>query len=339
MTTRLAIVGSGANGSCVAADLVAAGLDVALIDQWPEHVEAMRRGGLTVRMPDRELHVAVDAFHLCDVASFTGRFDVVLVMVKAYDTGWAARLIAPYLAADGVMAGLQNAMTAGEIAEVAGPGRSLGCVVELSAELFTPGVAVRNTPPERTWMALGALDPAGETKIAAVRDILANAAAVEISDDILSAKWMKLVVNCMGLGPVAMLGLPVGEAAKVPGFREFILKAGGEALAAGRRQGHRITPIFGLREQDIDRTNRLLETLFDKLVGDIGPTARDCVYQDHLKGRYSEVDRINGLVVDNSPPGGAPANQAVTEITRRIRSGALRPDPSNLPLALEMLSS
>jgi len=187
--------------------------------------------------------------------------------------------------------------------------------------------------------ALGALDAAADAKIEKVRDILANAATVEISNDILSAKWMKLVVNCMGLGPVAMLGLAVGEAAKVPGFREFILKAGGEALAAGRRQGYRITPICGLREPDIGKTNRLLETLFDKLVGDIGPSARDCVYQDHLKGRYSEVDLINGLVVGNSPPGSARANEVVTEITRRIQRGELRPDPSNLSLALEMLSA
>jgi 2-dehydropantoate 2-reductase len=36
---KIAIIGTGANGSCIAADLTNAGLDVTLIDQWPEHVK------------------------------------------------------------------------------------------------------------------------------------------------------------------------------------------------------------------------------------------------------------------------------------------------------------
>ena len=61
--------------------------------------------------------------------------------------------------------------------------------------------------------------------------------------------------------------------------------------------------------------------------------------QDHLKGRYSEVDLINGLVAEESEQNGrlAPANAAVTAITRRIRDGELEPDPSNLDLALDLM--
>ena len=42
MDKKIAVLGTGANGSCVAADLTNAGLDVVLIDQWPAHIEAMR---------------------------------------------------------------------------------------------------------------------------------------------------------------------------------------------------------------------------------------------------------------------------------------------------------
>ena len=48
---KIGIVGTGANGSCIAADLTRAGLDVSLIDQWPEHVNAMRQSGITIVMP------------------------------------------------------------------------------------------------------------------------------------------------------------------------------------------------------------------------------------------------------------------------------------------------
>jgi 2-dehydropantoate 2-reductase len=43
------------------------GFDVVLIDQWPAHVEAMRRVGLPVVLPDREQPITVEAHRLCDL--------------------------------------------------------------------------------------------------------------------------------------------------------------------------------------------------------------------------------------------------------------------------------
>ena len=46
MAMRIGIIGAGAIGSIVGGMLTKAGHDVTLIDQWPEHVEAMKRPGL-----------------------------------------------------------------------------------------------------------------------------------------------------------------------------------------------------------------------------------------------------------------------------------------------------
>jgi 2-dehydropantoate 2-reductase len=64
------------------------------------------------------------------------------------------------------------------------------------------------------------------------------------------------------------------------------------------------------------------------------------VLQDHLKGRYSEVDLINGLVVEEASKRGkkAPANAAIAAITKRIQDGSLKPDVSNLELARAMIA-
>ena len=341
MIKNIAVFGTGANGSCIAADLIHAGRDLSLIDQWPEHVETMRRDGLHIQMPEDALQVAAKAYHLCDVAAFTDPFDLIIIAVKAYDTRWTAQLAEPHLAGDGLMIGIQNAMTAGDIREIAGPARTLGCVIELSSEIFTPGRVQRNTPPAKTWFGLGCLDGGPGERLEEVAEILGHAGAVSVSDDIVSAKWMKLVVNTMCLGPMAMLGLNQQEAAKLPGMRDLAVRVGTEALAAGQTRGHKIVPIFGLGPEDVADTNRLLEKLLDKLFSDIGPKARDCVLQDHLKGRYSEVDQINGLVVQDYEARGAsaPANAVIVEITRRSRAGELAPDPANLDLAREMLAA
>ncbi len=341
MSKKIAVVGTGANGGGVAAELTRAGLDVVLIDQWPEHVEAMRANGLELNFPDETVVVPVNAYHLCDVCTLNQMFDYVLVMVKAYDTRWACELIKPYLKEDGLLVGVQNAMMLNDIEEIVGPERTLGCVMEMSSEIFTPGVIQRNTTHAHTWFGLGAVNEATEPRVGEIEALLKHVGQVSISSEIISAKWMKLVVNTMCLGPFAMMGLTLYEAMKIPGMREFTLRAGTEALAVGQRIGHTIQPIFGLTEDDVKDTNRLLEKMLDKLAADIGPAARDCVLQDHLKGRYSEVDLINGLVVEEGAQTGqpTPVNAAVTEITRQIQRGELEPDPSNLERALELVNA
>jgi 2-dehydropantoate 2-reductase len=107
---------------------------------------------------------------------------------------------------------------------------------------------------------------------------------------------MKLIVNAMTMGPRSILGLRAVEAMNIDGMRELALKIGEEALLIGQKMGFRPEPIFGLKQKDIEQSNRLLELLLDKIINDVGPHARDAVLQDHLKGRLSEVDLINGLI-------------------------------------------
>jgi 2-dehydropantoate 2-reductase len=339
---KIAVLGTGANGSCIAANLVHAGRDVVLIDQWPEHVETMRRDGLRIthaNAADGELHLPVRAFHLCDIATSTQPFDVVLLAMKAYDTRWACELIKRHLAPAGMLIGMQNAMAAEVIADVVGSDRTIGCVVELSSEMFTPGLVRRNTPPAKTWIGLGPLPGGSDSRLAEMQALLAPVGKVEIKPNILAAKWMKLVVNAMCLGPFAMVGMPLIDALKVPGMRDLIIEVGEEAMRVGHDLGHPVEPIFGLTESELAGANRPAEKLFDTLAAHVGPgRSRNTVLQDLLKGRKSEVDMINGLVVEESERRGyaAPANARVADIVRQIEAGTLRPDAANMAKAIDV---
>jgi len=332
---KIAVLGTGANGSCIAASLIDAGLDVTLIDQWPAHVETMRACGLKISMPDREQHVTVRAHHLCDVCTFQEPFDVVLLAVKAYDTRWACELIKPHLKPDGIIIGMQNCMVADIIREVIGPARNIACVIELSSEMFTPGQVKRNTPPQKTWIGLGLLEGGPGHRLEEMQKLLSPIGKVEIKDNILAAKWTKLVVNAMCLGPFAMVGLTLLDAVKLPGMRDLIIEVGNEAMHAGQHLGYQLEPIFGLSPADLAGSNRPAELLFDTLASHIGPgRGRNTVLQDFLKGRPSEVSMINGMVAaENEKRGRAsPANARVAEISRQIEAGLLKPSPDNMTL-------
>ena len=341
MDRKIAVLGTGANGSCVAADLTNAGLDVVLIDQWPAHVEAMRAGGLHITLRQGEIHAKVRAHHLCELAAMHQVFDLVFLVTKAYDTRWHAELIKPYLKPDGFLVGLQNGMMADVIADVVGASRTLGCVPELSSHCFVPGHVKRNTAPDRTWFALGSFHPSTDGREEEVAAILRHAGKVEITRKILAAKYMKLVLNAMTLGTIAMTGGELSDR-QPEGMQDLMMRLGSEALEVGKALGHPIVPIFGLTAAEIEGSNNLLMRLVDKVNHDIGPgRGANTTLQDHMKGRRSEVDLINGLVVEEGRKRGipTPANATLVEVTRRIYMGELKPDPANLAIAVELLNA
>jgi 2-dehydropantoate 2-reductase len=327
---RVAVLGAGANGAGVGAELTAAGIDVTLIEQWPAHVEKMRADRLRIEMPeDRVLEVPVQALHLCEVAEIKQPFDVVLMLMKAYDTRWAAELIKPVLADDGLLAGVQNGFTADAIADVVGPERAIGCVIECSAMMERPGVVERHTPPESSWFAVGSLSEATEGREAEVADLLAHAGRTEIVDDIRAAKWMKLVSNATTLVTTAILGEPMLAALKHEAMRDLMIASGREALAAGLAQGYEIQPIFGLSVDDLTAEDAVVEKLLDALYGGfVLPTTTTTILHDWSKGRRSEVDDINAQVVAQLGDE-APVNRAVVEMAHRIERGELEPALTN----------
>jgi 2-dehydropantoate 2-reductase len=337
---RIAIVGSGANGAGIGADLADAGLDVTLIEQWPENVEAIRRDGIVVEMPDETTTTRVRALHVCEVATLREQFDIVLIVMKAYDTRWASELIKPYLKSDGLVVGLQNGMTVDDMSQILGPERTLGAVIEIAAAMFRPGVVERHTPPSGTWFGIGSLSEATRSREQEIADILRFAGTPEIVDDIRSAKWMKLVVNSAELVTSAILDLPLLAAAQVPGMHDFMLQAGKEAVRTAVGLGHRVVPIIGLQDVDPDDPEGFVDRMLDAVYTQWSlPHTKTTVLQDWQKGRRSEVDQLNGLVVREQARlgGSAPYNERTVEIAHRIESGDLRIDPENAALLLAPL--
>jgi len=340
MEKSIAILGVGAIGGSIAVDIVRAGYDPILIDQWPAHVEAMKSGGLRVAIGDEELHAAVRAYHLCEVCTLNHEFDIVLLVAKSYDSCWMAEFIKPYLKPDGVLVSVQNSMNDDWIAPIIGVERDVGCVVELSAELFTPGFVRRNTTHQGTWFGLGELNGSITPRLDELQKLLACVGRCSITTNIRGAKWTKLVTNTMDLAPLAMMGLGPQAASEVPGMFDVCIRLGRESLAVGTRLGYTIEPIFGMSADEfMGSTDETLERILRTIISHVKKSSRNCVLHDHLKGRFSEVGYLNGLVVEKGRQVDVPtpANEAITQVTRRIQNGELKPDRSNLALVQQML--
>ncbi len=120
MFTRIGIVGAGAIGAIVGARLTKAGVDVTLLEQWPKHVEAIRRQGLRLSGPEGDETIKVRALHLHEAQAITEPFDAIFIVVKSYDTEWATWLGLRHLKTpDGVVVVLQNGINDHRVAAIA----------------------------------------------------------------------------------------------------------------------------------------------------------------------------------------------------------------------------
>lgn len=329
---RIAFIGTGAQGASIAADFTLAGLDVTFIDQWPAHVEAMRANGLTVNMPTRQLHTPVKALHLCEIAEIKEPFDLVFMVVKAYDTRWAAEMIKPVLAEDGFVVGLQNGMTQEAIAEIVGKHRTIGAVIEIASNMWEPGITTRQNDTDESWFALGALDPEQQPRVEEVANILRHSGTVEVVEDIHSAKWMKLVVNAAELIPSAIIDTALNDAARQPEFLEVMRKAGYEAMDAALADGATVMPIIGMPPVMSNHPERYVDEIFDEVLRTFSrEDTLTTSLQDWRKGRRAEVDEVNGLVVDILEAKGkaAPMNRKVVEMAKEIEAGKRVLSPAN----------
>ena len=341
MKRKIAVLSTGAIGSSIGADLTQAGLDVTLIDQWPAHVTAMQSNGLQVQFKDSQFQVPVQALHLCDLAAANMMFDIVFLAAKSNDTRWLAEFIKPYLKPDGVLVGAQNGMNDDAIAAIIGRERVIGCVVELQAELFTPGQIQRNTTHQGSWFTVGELDGSYTPRVKEIAAIMGKVGRCDVTNNIYGAKWTKLIANTMTMGPFSLLGLRNFEAAALPGMFDISVKLGRESMAVGAALGYRMEPLFGLRADEFaGSSDENLVTTMKTLLSHVGG-GRTAPIHDHLKGRASEIAFISGVVSCRGREFGiaTPANDAVVAIDRRINRGEIAMDAANYALLQAQVSA
>ena len=342
MEKKIAVLGAGSIGSSVGADLTKAGYDVTIIDQWTAHVDAMKKDGLDITMPGENLQIPVRAWHLSELAEYVPEFDIVFLVVKSYDTRWMSYLIEPYLRENGIFIGLQNGMNNAIISEAIGVDRTIGAVVELSAELFTPGVVKRDTNRTSTWFGFGELDGSLTPRLSEIKEIMENVATISLTENIEGAKWTKLICNTMTMGPIGLTGLKNWDARKLPGMFDMSVALGRESMAVGKALGYELEPIFGMSAEEFSQaTDETLIKAVETLMEHIGKEGVTAPIHDHLKGRKSEMSLINGLVAEKGKEFNIPVecNAAVTEIDRRLNESELEMDPSNFGLLKSMISS
>jgi 2-dehydropantoate 2-reductase len=345
---RIAIIGAGAVGGYAGAHMVQAGEDVTFVDMWPEHVEAMRTTGLRVtHLKDvPEFTVVPRALHLTELQQVAKErpFDIAFVCVKAYDTAWATMMVKQYLAPGAYVVSLQNCMNEETIAGIVGWGKTLGCIASsITVELATPGHVHRNAGKggaAHTVFRAGEVHGRITDRLEEVVRLVSLADSAKATENLWGERWSKLVINGMGNGMSACTGMISRDILLDDTLRHFTARLGSEAIRTGQALGYQLEEIFHMDPEVIARAgegdpaakaeydgHRLAEA---RKPG--GAAHRPSMGQDMVKGRRTEIEFLNGFIVEKAKEVGiaTPANAALTEIVKRVERGEIAPDPKHI---------
>jgi 2-dehydropantoate 2-reductase len=276
---RIAIIGAGSMGSVYAALLASAGHDVWAVDAWAEHVAAMRAHGLRVEGKSGDRTVRLNA--TTDAAD-VGHADLVIIATKADGVEAAARAAAPILGADTPVLAIQNGLGSAEkVAGILGAARIIqGVVGGFGASMKGPGHAHHNG---MEFVRLGEYAGAKTERLEQVAEIWRSGGFKVLTfDDIHKMVWEKLICNVAFSGPCTITGLTIGQTRA---------DANAWGIASGcATEAHTVARARGIA-LDIADPVAYVSDFAAKI-----PNARPSMLLDHLAGRRSEIDVINGAI-------------------------------------------
>jgi len=298
---KVAIVGCGAMGSVYAVLLGDAGHEVWAIDSWEDHVNAIRNNGLRLEGASGSRVTKINASTKAEDA---GVCDLVIIATKAMHVDKAARSAQAIVGENTHVLSIQNGLGGPNVAaDILGQDKVLvGVVGGFGASIKEPGYAHHNG-----WelVRLGEFSGPISDRLKLIASVWESGGfKVECFDDIDQLIWEKLICNVCFSGTCTITNLTIEE---VMNDQDAWLCASNCAIEA---YNVAIAKKINVR---IDDPVAYVQNFGSKI-----PKARPSMLLDHMAGRMSEIDAINGAipVAGKSVGVEAPFNTAISALVR-----------------------
>ncbi len=298
---KIAVIGAGAMGSIFGGHLKEVGEDVTFIDIYKEHMEKVSKDGLYIEMPDGTSKV-IKGIKTATSTEGLPKMDLIIIFVKSTITKEAAKEALPLVKDNTLFLTLQNGLGNGEaIAEVVGKEKVLLGVTTCGGTFLGPG-KVRFAGKGDTF--IGGLK-IGKEKVLPIVNVFNRAKLpAYYREDVIGLVWDKLFVN-VAINPVtAITGLKNGELLNYDETKAIMKGLVEEAVAVAEKRG----------------VKRDVEEVYNHALEVAEKTAKNMssMLQDITKGRKTEIDTINGKIVEYGREVGVstPYNEMVTYLIK-----------------------
>lgn len=288
----IVVAGAGSIGCFVGGALASAGRRVSLLAR-SRVIEEIERFGLTPTSVDGSFpRIAPGRLKLSEDPAIFADAGMVLVTVKSADTAGIAELIARHAPPDAVIVSLQNGVGNAAVLRQRLPGRNvLAAMVPFNVIAAGEGRFHRATSGD----------------IVIERDEEATAARLSVeglpvraTDDIAPVQWGKLLVN-LNNAMDALSGLTLREELAQRSWRMLFADQMAEGLRTLKAEGIHPASPTPLPLSWIPNLLRLPDALFALLLArvmKIDPQARSSMYDDLQRGRRTEIDFLQGEIIE-----------------------------------------
>lgn len=298
---KIGIVGCGAMGCVYAGLLSEAGHEVWAIDQWQDHVDAIRQHGLHLAGASGNRTLRINA---TTSPAEAGPCDLVVLATKAMHVPAAAQGMSPLIGEDTHVISIQNGLGGPDAAarELGDTPVIVGVAGGFGASVRSPGTAHHNGMELiRFGNRGGPVTPELENFAAIWREA---GFTVRTFDDIDQLVWEKLICNVCFSGTCAITEYNIGDVMADPDAWVVASKCATEAFDVAIAKGIAVDiqdPVDYVRE-----------------FGQKIPHARPSMLLDHLAHRASEIDNINGAIPLAGEEVGVatPFNETVSALVR-----------------------
>jgi 2-dehydropantoate 2-reductase len=303
---RIAILGGGgAMGGLVGGYLARDGNDVSLIDVSEAAIDRINADGLSIEEKDGST-VIVKVPATSD-PSTVGPVDLVVNFVKCYHTEAAVRSAAPMIGGDTVVLSLQNGWgNAARISSIVGEERVLVGLTYHGGMLLAPG-KVKHPGAGMTYV--GELTGRKTDRLQRIVETLRGAGMeTTLSERILDEVWKKLALNACTLPTSSLLRFLSHELVAYEPAKTLMAEILKEVVAVARAQSIAL---------DYDERWAAITGLLEKAIG-----GKSSMYQDMEAGRRTEIEVINGAIVDAGKTAGVPTpvNQSMLSMVQAAQA-------------------
>jgi 2-dehydropantoate 2-reductase len=288
----IGVAGAGSIGCFVGGMLADAGAHVAMLAR-PRVIQEIRDHGLKLTsFEGLERNIAPSRLTLSEDPRILADAGVVLVTVKSADTSGIADVIARHAASDAVVVSLQNGIGNTPVLRQRMPGRRvLAGMVPFNVVAPGAGRFHRATSGD----IIVERDDAGTAQRLSVPGLTMRAAA-----DIAGVQWGKLLVN-LNNALNALSDLPLRQQLAQRGWRRLFADQIAEGLMVLKAEGIRPVSPTPIPMNWLPHLLRLPDPVFAVLLGrtmKIDPEARSSMWEDLQRGRRSEIDYLQGVIVE-----------------------------------------
>ncbi len=336
---KYAIYGAGSLGTVLGAYMAKNGVDVELVNRNKAHVEALREKGAHIT-GTVEMTVPV---RVSFPDEMEGPYDVIFLLTKQLLNKEVVSFLKPMLADKGVIVTLQNGIPEPGIAEIIGEDHTIGCVVEWGATLSAPGECILTSEPDSLSFHMGKMKGITDEQFDLVKELLEKMCPVHFEENILGARWSKLLINATFSGLGTVVGGCFGDVSENSAVKPIALRCMKECIDVGRAAGVEFAPVQG---KDITKLFYYKNGFKKAIASIILPIAmkkhRDIepsMLQDLKKNKPCEIDAINGVVCEWGKKVGipTPVNDRIVEVVKKEQAGELGLDPANIKLFADLI--